>query len=133
MLEFWQAIEQKVYNGLPQYNNMRDLFLFVTTEFYKAYASKPDLSRTLLRELSFVEGQLAERPWAKVDEMINLATMIVEQGKQAGEIRSDADANSVGLALFANYLFVLHIGSFRTRGQSRRHGQHAQGINRPAL
>ncbi len=110
VLDFWQDTEQRVYNSLPQNTNIRDLFLFITTEFYKAYAAKPDLSRTLLRELSFVEGQLAERPWAKVDEMLKLATMMVEQGKQAGEIRADADASSVGLALFANYMFVLHIG-----------------------
>lgn len=110
VLDFWQETEQRVYTSIAAFTGVRELFLYITKEFYAAYAAKPDLSRTLLKELAFVDGQQEDRPWGKVDEMLELAAIMVEQGKQTGEISPDADSASVGLALFANYMFVLHMG-----------------------
>lgn len=110
VMDFWHATEVKVFHTLPKYKSAREMFIYATKAFFEAYAEQPDLSRTLLRELSFVEGELAAGPWQKADELLGLATMLVDQAKQTGEIRSDADPSTVALALFANYMFVLHIG-----------------------
>lgn len=91
-----------------------DRFLHLAGCFYVYYAKQPALSRTLLRNIWFQDGQWAMELKAKEEIFVGLTTGMLEQARDQGEIRADAECPLAAKAFFFNYIMVLFEGLGRS-------------------
>jgi AcrR family transcriptional regulator len=85
-------------------------FLHLSRHFYAYYAKRPDLSRTLLKEMWFARGKWGRELVAQADQFILFIESILDQARQKGEIRSQTDTRLCAHAFFSHYLNVLFAG-----------------------
>lgn len=106
-LAFTQKTAMKT---MPADDHVCERFLHLARFFYIYYSKKPDLSRTLLKELWFVKGAWGEKLAEQAFEFVFLISNMLEQAKQRDEIRPEADTLMCARAFFSHYLIVLYEG-----------------------
>lgn len=95
---------------LPKQGPCRGRLLHLALALYTYYAQRPELSRALVKESLFLDGEWGERVSAAVLQFIALVGGIVEEAKARGEYASDVDALLVGKTFFAAYYLELLAG-----------------------
>jgi AcrR family transcriptional regulator len=75
--------------------------------FFAYYATRPKLSKTLLREALLAESPWRERFTAQVTRVHVHIVRLVEAAKGRGELVADADGPVLGAAFFSFYYFAL--------------------------
>lgn len=75
--------------------------------FFDYYATRPKLSRTLLREALLAESPWRERFTSQVTRVHLHIVQLVEVAKGRGELVADADGPVLGAAFFSFYYFAL--------------------------
>lgn len=75
--------------------------------FFAYYATRPKLSKTLLREALLAESPWRERFTAQVTRVHVHIVGLVESAKGRGEVLADADGRLLGAAFFSFYYFAL--------------------------
>ena len=73
------------------------------TEFYRFYVQTPQLSRDMLREITFGGGTVASRLWADVQDTERKIAALVARGQVDGRVSADIEP-----AIAAHIIFSLH-------------------------
>ena len=110
LLDDLNATQADAMKSMPEEGPVCERFLHLARFFYTYYAKRPDLSRTLLKELWFVKGRWGGKLTAQAFEFVFLVGDMLEQAKQTGEIKPDADTLLSARAFFSHYLIVLYEG-----------------------
>ena len=110
LLDDLNATQADAMKSMPEKRPVCDRFIHLARFFYAYYAKRPDLSRTLLKELWFVKGEWGEKLTVQAFEFVLLIGDMLESAKKQGEIRPEADTLLCARAFFSNYLIVLYEG-----------------------
>lgn len=110
LLDDLTATQADAMKSMPHEVPVCDRFLHLARFFYIYYTKRPDLSRTLLKELWFVKGEWGEKLTTQALEFVFLVADMLEQAKERDEIRPDADTLLCARAFFSHYLIVLYEG-----------------------
>lgn len=90
---------RKIAPGLPALDQLIAFF----AELYAFFSATPQLSRDMLREITFGGGIVAKRVWASVQETESYVARIVAQGQANGTV-----SPSIAPDLAAHIIFSLH-------------------------
>ena len=110
LLDDLASTQASAIKSMPKDADVCDGFLHLARFFYTYYAKRPDLSRTLLKELWFVKGEWGEKLTTQAYEFVFLVRNMLEQAKERKEIRPEADTLLCARAFFSHYLIVLYEG-----------------------
>ena len=110
LLDDLTATQADAMKSMPDEVPVWDRFLHLARFFYIYYTKRPDLSRTLLKELWFVKGEWGEKLTTQAFEFVFLVGDMLEQAKERDEIRPDTDTLLCARAFFSHYLIVLYEG-----------------------
>lgn len=110
LLDDLSATQADAMKSMPEESPVSDRFLHLARFFYTYYAKRPDLSRTLLKELWFVKGEWGEKLTSQAFEFVSLIGDMLDQAKKRDEIRPGADTLLCARAFFSHYLIVLYEG-----------------------
>lgn len=104
------SIHANTMKSMPKDINIVDRFLHLAQFFYTYYSKRPDLSRTLLKELWFAKGEWGDKLITQAFEFVLLISDMLEQAKKRKEIRPEVDTLLCARAFFSHYLIVLYEG-----------------------
>jgi AcrR family transcriptional regulator len=90
---------RKTKPGLP----VMDQLIAFFAELYAFFSATPQLSRDMLREITFGGGIVAKRVWASVQETESYVARIVARGQADGSV-----SPSIAPDLAAHIIFSLH-------------------------
>ncbi len=110
LLDDLTSTQANAMKSMPKDANVCDRFLHLARFFYTYYSKRPDLSRTLLKELWFVKGEWGGKLTTQAFEFVLLVSNMLEQAKERKEIRPEADTLLCARAFFSHYLIVLYEG-----------------------
>ena len=110
LLDDLTSTQANAMESMPKDVNMCDRFLHLARFFYTYYSKRPDLSRTLLKELWFAKGVWGDKLITQANEFVLLVSDILEQAKKRKEIRPEVDTLLCARAFFSYYLIVLYEG-----------------------
>lgn len=110
LLDDLNDIQNEALGALPETMPVCDKFLHISGYFYRYYAKRPELSRTLLKELWFVSGDWGQKLISQAHEFVFVLQQLLEHAKQKGEIQSQVDTLLCARAFFSHYLNVLYEG-----------------------
>ncbi len=110
LLDDLTATQTGAMKSMPDKGPVCDRFLHLARCFYSYYAKRPELSRTLLKELWFVKGEWGGKLATQAFEFVLLVSNMLEQAKNGKEIRPEADTLLCARAFFSHYLIVLYEG-----------------------
>ncbi len=79
----------------------------LVAHFLRAFAERPDLYVTLLRESLITTGAWAARFRRQVEGLGTVVVRLFEQARAHGELRPDASSEAATLAFFSFYYFLL--------------------------
>lgn len=94
----------------PENAPVCEKFLHLARYFYAYYATHPDLSRTLLKEMWFVDGKWGQELVAQADQFISFVESMLVDAIENDEIKSQTDTRLCARAFFSHYLNVLFAG-----------------------
>lgn len=114
LLDDLVATQSKAMKSLPEHAPFQEKFLHLSKHFYMYYSNNVSLSRTLIKEMLFVEG-----PWGQIlkDSLMEYLSLIVEyinEGKARGEVDVRVDSAILAQCMFSNYYSVLLAGLSNT-------------------
>jgi AcrR family transcriptional regulator len=110
LLDDLTSTQVNAMKSMPKDANVCDRFLHLARFFYTYYSKRPDLSRTLLKELWFVKGEWGGKLTTQAFEFVLLVSNMLDQAKKRKEIRPEADTLLCARAFFSHYLIVLYEG-----------------------
>lgn len=110
LLDDLTSTQTNAMKSMPKDVNVRDRFIHLARSFYIYYSKRPDLSRTLLKELWFVKGEWGNKLMTQAFEFVLLVSDMLEQAKRRKEIRPEVDTLLCAKAFFSHYLVVLYEG-----------------------
>lgn len=96
--------------NFPENAPVCDKFLHLARYFYTYYSNRPDLSRTLLKEMWFAGGKWGRELVTQADQFISFVESMLVEAIENGEIRSQTDSRLCARAFFSHYLNVLFAG-----------------------
>lgn len=95
--------------GMPG-RDIRAQLRHVVQAMYAFYGRRPRLSRELVSQAFATGGVAGERLRAQMEDGLKRAAGLFEAAKERGEVRRDADAGAVALAMWSYYLTCLNLG-----------------------
>lgn len=110
LLDDLTSTQANAMRSMSNDDNVCDRFLHLARYFYTYYTKRPDLSRTLLKELWFVKGEWGKKLTTQAFEFVLLVSNLLEQAKERNEIRPETDTILCARAFFSHYLVVLYEG-----------------------
>ncbi len=102
-------IIQNSFNSLPK-SGLKNQLLHITKSIYAFYADNPRLSRTLLKEILFLEGEHGEILDNQVLLLLEEISDLIEKAIKNGEPVIDISPHDGALAFWSFYFMVLLIG-----------------------
>ena len=108
--ELENEISQRL-KTMPHDQPVPEQFMHFAKGFYKYWARKPDLSRTLLKGITFVDNN----EWVaafdqQIEKFIAFFAEVLAKAITKGEIRSDVNCQLTALAFWSHYTFTLVLG-----------------------
>ena len=103
---------QTALDTAPQGATITTQLLHIARHLYSFYAQDPALSRMLLKETLFMQGEWGKAHEQQAQEFIIALTTLLQKAQAKGDIRADANCLTLAIGFFAHYLFVL-LGGLR--------------------
>lgn len=101
---------EEALNTLSNDAHVCDKFLHFAQYYYSYYSKRPELSRTLLKEMLFIQGEWGKMLLANADQFVQFVRNLLEEAKQKGDIAPEEDTMLCARAFFSYYLNVLFMG-----------------------
>ena len=121
-------LNHQAFEKIPDGLSFIQQLLHIWGYFYRYYATIPDISRALLKELIFFsEGKQCARFQAIRMDIVRGISELVEQAKARGEIHTTSDSYHVAEVIF--YLFALEVRVWLVRN---KHPDPQAGLERLA-
>lgn len=102
-------IIQKSFNELPE-SGLKKQLLHITKNLYSFYAENPNFSRTLIKEVLFLEGEHGKILDAQIDMFLNEISGLLNKAIENCEITSKINIHDGALAFWSFYFTVLLMG-----------------------
>jgi AcrR family transcriptional regulator len=102
-------IIQNSFNSLPESGLKRQL-LHITKNIFAFYAENPRFSRTLLKEIIFLEGEHGKILHTEIMLFLNEISELIKKAISNGELESDINPEDGALAYWSFYFMVLLFG-----------------------
>lgn len=102
-----EKVLEKAYASLPRDKGCREQLLHLAGALYAYYEQRPELSRALVKESLFLEGEWGGRVVAAVLGFVSMVAELVRQAQARGEYVPDVDPNMAGRTFFAAYYMEL--------------------------
>lgn len=113
LLDDLDTTQARALKDFPADAQICDKFLHLARYFYTYYAQRPDLSRTLLKEMWFASGRWGQELVSQADQFVAFIETMLEAAIDKGEIRPQTDTRLCARAFFSHYLNVLFAGLSR--------------------
>lgn len=88
-------------------NNLRRQLRHLVASFLGAFAKRPDLYVTLLRESLISTGAWSQRFRQQVERVAATVVQLFEQARVVGDLRAEASSQAATMAFFSFYYFLL--------------------------
>ncbi|HEB69377.1 MAG TPA: TetR/AcrR family transcriptional regulator [Desulfobulbus sp.] len=102
-------IIQNSFNSLPE-SGLKNQLLHITKCLYTFYAENHSLSRTLIKEVLFLEGEHGEILDAQIVEFLEKISVLVKNAIENGELNKKINIHDGALAFWSFYFTVLLMG-----------------------
>jgi len=102
-------IIRKAFSSLPE-AGIKNQLLHITQSIYVFYAENPDFSRTLIREVLFLEGEYGKILDDKILIFLNEISGLLKKAVENGELDSEMNTEDGALAFWSFYFTVLLMG-----------------------
>jgi len=110
--EDMEAVLDEAFASLPTGVRLRAQLLHLVRGIFEFYAARPELSRTLIKESLFPQGEWAERLEGLVLTFLGRVGQLFESARERGEVDPDLDLQDA-LASFWGLYFICLIGALR--------------------
>ena len=100
---------QKSFKELPE-SDLKKQLLHITKGLYSFYAKNPKFSRTLIKEVLFLEVEHGKILDAQIDVLLNEICGLLNKAKENNEIKQDINTHDGALAFWSFYFTVLLMG-----------------------
>ena len=101
---------EQAFATRPENASVKEVLLHIATTLYTYYAQDVTLSRTLLKEILFMDGDWGEAHNQQAEDFVNSLAKWLQKAQEKGELPRDANTMMVATSFFAHYLFVLITG-----------------------
>lgn len=102
-------IIQESFNSLPE-SGVKNQLLHITKSLYSFYAENPSFSRTLLKEVLFLEGDYGEILDAQIVLFLDEISGLLKTAVENGELNPKTNIHDGALAFWSFYFTVLLMG-----------------------
>ena len=102
-------IIQNSFSSLPE-SGIKNQLLHITKSLYAFYAENPSFSRTLIKEVLFLEGEHGKILDAQIMLFLNEISELLTKAVEKGELSSEINTNEEALAFWSFYFTVLLMG-----------------------
>lgn len=107
-----ELIIDEAFDSLPREVPLREQLLFLVKALFEFYAARPELSRILIKECLFPEGEWAKRLEGAVMTFLGRVGVLFQEARDRGEI-SDAHDIKEDLKAFWSLYFLCLLGGLR--------------------
>lgn len=104
-----REIIQNSLNSLPE-SGLKNQLLHITKSIYAFYADNPSFSRTLIKEVLFLEGEHGKILDAQILAFLNEISELLKNAVKNGELSTEINTEDGALAFWAFYFTVLLMG-----------------------
>lgn len=104
-----QNIIHGSFKSLPEFGLKKQL-LHITKSIYGFYANRPGFSRTLIKEVLFLEGEHGKILDAQVMAFLNEIAGLLQRAVENGELPPETKSDDGALAFWSFYFTVLLMG-----------------------
>lgn len=127
--------DRRSWSSLPEGAPIRGQLLHLVREAYLGWTRRPSLSRVLLRQMVLSQRPELDRLRALDADVSRRITGLLEDAKERGEIRSDADPALTTKAIFSFYLTssLNWLGGLKTDGPSEPGREGGPALSEGAL
>ena len=101
---------ERAFTTLPENGSVKETLLHIATTLYTYYAQDVTLSRTLLKEILFMDGEWGQAHNQQAEDFVNTLAKWLQTAQEKGDLPSNANPMIVATSFFAHYLFVLISG-----------------------
>lgn len=105
----FSVVIQNAFQSLPE-AGFKCQLLHITRSIYSFYAEKPEFSRTLIKEVLFLDGGYGDLLDAQIMVFLDKISGLLNRAKKNGELHPDMDCESGSLAFWSFYFMVLLMG-----------------------
>ena len=110
LLDDLTSTHEEALKTLSNEAHVSDKLLHFAQYYYLYYSKRPELSRTLLKEMLFVQGEWGKMLLSHADQFVLFIRDLLEEAKQKGDISPKEDTMLCAMAFFSYYLNVLFMG-----------------------
>lgn len=103
-------IQMEAMHSYPKHGSFLDKFLHFSEQYFRYYAANIPLSRILLKEMLFVEGECVNILKEQYSQYLTLLTVFLKEDDDVYRYEYNGDAHLLAECLFSNYYFVLLAG-----------------------
>ena len=103
------GIIRKAFSSLPEAGIKKQL-LHITKSIYFFYSENPDFSRTLIREVLFLEGEYGKILDDQILIFLNEISGLLKKAIENGELDPEMNTDDGALAFWSFYFTVLLMG-----------------------
>ncbi len=101
---------EDAFATMPTNASVKTKLLHIARSLYAYYAQDPALSRILLKEILFMDGEWGEAHNQQAQTFVtNLAEWITRE-QERGSLSREVSALTIATSYFSHYLFVLIVG-----------------------
>jgi AcrR family transcriptional regulator len=97
------------FNSLPK-SGLKNQLLHITKSLYGFYAENPSFSRTLIKEVLFLEGEHGEILNSQISEFLVQISELINKAIANGELNQNTNIQDGALAFWSFYFTVLLMG-----------------------
>ncbi len=108
------AVLEVAFEEISPKADLEDQLMSIASRLYHFYASQPELSKTYLKNVAFIEGE-AKSVVSELDgRFLTGVLSLVEKAKANGEVREDVDALVLSSGFFSHYLTTIGFAFFNS-------------------
>ena len=101
---------EQAFATRPENASVKEVLLHIATTLYTYYAQDVTLSRTLLKEILFMDGDWGEAHNQQAEDFVNTLAKWLQTAQEKGDLPGNANPMMVATSFFAHYLFILITG-----------------------
>ena len=110
LLDELEKVEDLAFRSLPENDSIIEKCIHITGTYYSYYAKHISLSRTLIKESNFIQGEFGDLLVNRTDNFICRIRDMMISAQKKGEIRKEADCDLAAKTYFSFFIRYLFAG-----------------------
>jgi len=100
----------QAFESLPSNSSIIEMLVHPVRIIFEHFAKTPQLSKTLLKEILFMQGPWGKRVDMQLQRSTKLTQKVLEDLKNNGQLRPDSNCEILALGVMSHYLSILYWG-----------------------